>query len=87
MQCQNFLSAKFWWGKILTIEHTLVKFITLFHGQSFTLYGNTKHVIPSSYIYTIAVVQVKYMCFIIKNIQHMYGLTGSFPLTSTPFWT
>ena len=27
-------------GKILTIEHTLVKFVRLFHRQSFTLYGS-----------------------------------------------
>ena len=26
-------------GKILTIQHALVKFIRLFHHQSFTLYG------------------------------------------------
>ena len=39
MQYQNFLSAKFLVGKFLTIKHALIKFVRLFHHQSFTLYG------------------------------------------------
>ena len=36
----KFSKCKILVGKILTIEHTLVKFVTLFHRQSFTLYGS-----------------------------------------------
>ena len=36
----KFSKCKILVGKILTIQHTLVKFIRLFHRQSFMLYGN-----------------------------------------------
>ena len=35
----KFSKCKILVGKILTIQHALVKFIRLFHHQSFTLYG------------------------------------------------
>ena len=35
----KFSKCKILVGKILTIENMLVKFVTLFHCQSFTLYG------------------------------------------------
>ena len=34
-----FSKCKILVGKILTIQHALVKFVRLFHHQSFTLYG------------------------------------------------
>ena len=40
MQYWNFSKCKILVGKILMIEHTFVKFVRLFHHQSFTLYGN-----------------------------------------------
>ena len=40
----KFSKCKILVGKILTIQHELVKFVRLFHRQSFTLYGIHKSI-------------------------------------------
>ena len=37
----KFFKCKSFGGKFLTIQHAFIKFVRLFHCQSFTLYGNT----------------------------------------------